>query len=214
MKMHTEAVIFDADGTLLDSRELVFQAYEHLLAQHGYRPPDRNELAKSMGKTTNEVYSMFAPEHDDETLTSLHREFQKQQLDLFDAYEGLHDLLDALKDGGLQMGICTSRGSNVIPLLEKARIQEYFGAIVHAEMVSKHKPDPEGLFKACEGLNVSPSAVVMVGDTDADIEAGKAAGVAFTIGITHGFGTREHLREAGADYIVDHLSDIVPIVLK
>ncbi len=212
MKPKIEAVIFDADGTLLDSRELVFQAYEHILTQHGKLMPDRVELAKSMGKTTNENYSTLIPEHDDDKLTELHREFQAQRVDLLDAYEGLHDLLQTLKDAQLKMGICTSRGINVFRLLEEARIGEYFGAIVHAEMVSKHKPDPEGLFKVCEELKVLPSASVMVGDTDADIGAGKAAGVAFTIGITHGFGTREHLQEAGADYIVDHLNDILPLL--
>ena len=208
-----DAVVFDADGTLLDSRELIMQAYEHVLTSHGYPLPSRQEIIGRMGKVTDDNYAEFAPGHDPKRLTVLHREFQSNRPDLLAMYEGLHDMLEALKAAGLKIGMCTNRGSNVFPLLEHARIREYFDAIVHFEMMQKAKPDPEGLRWVLGELQVEPQHAVMVGDADADVGAGKAAGVAFTVGITHGFATREMLLGYGADHVVDRLDEILPLVL-
>lgn len=212
MKGNIKAVIFDADGTILDTRELVYQAIQHVLTTHGIDMPPAEELAKFGGRPADETYQHFAPDHDSETLTKKHRAFQTERLDLFDAYEGLHDLLSALTKAGLKLGICTNRATNVIDLLDHIGIKEQFDAVIHADLVDQLKPHPEGLLTLASQLAVSIETCVMVGDTDADIGAGKAAGTAFTIGLTHGLGTREMLQEAGADYIVDHLDDILPLV--
>ena len=212
MKSDVQAVIFDADGTILDTRELIFQAYEHVLSLHGYGKPDREEFTGLGGVPAEKTYERFAKDHDAKELTLIHRAFQNEHLDLGAAYEGLHDLLSKLQAADLKIGVCTSRGSNVLPLLESAGVKHYCASIVHFEMVTNAKPHPEGLLKICDEITVSPSRVVMVGDTEEDIGAGKAAGVAFTIGITHGFGSRAVLEGAGADHIVDHLSEILPLV--
>ena len=128
------------------------------------------------------------------------------------AYEGRHDLIQTIRGAGIQIGICTSRGRNVLPMLQHIGVSNLFGAIVHADMVQNHKPHPEPLLRVLAELGVAANNAVMIGDTDADIGAGKAASVAFTIGITHGVGSRELLEETGADYIVDHLSEILPLV--
>src|SRR3989344_8568465 len=212
MKSDIKAVIFDADGTILDTRELIFQAYEHVLSLHGYQIPEREKIAEHGGFSAERTYSHFAPDHDAKELTLIHRAFQNEHLDLGAAYEGLHDLLSKLQAADLKIGVCTSRGSNVLPLLEHAGIRHYCASIVHFEMVTNAKPHPEGLLKICDEITVRPSRVVLVGDTEEDIGAGKAAGVAFSIGITHGFGSRAVLLGGGADHIVDHLSKILLLV--
>ena len=213
MQRKIEAVIFDADGTILDTRELVFQAYEHVFSEHGYDMPPLAELARFGGRPTEETYAHFAIRHDNIALRDKHRAFQEAHLDLFAAYEGFSELMAALKHAGIKIGICTNRARNTILLLERLGIREHFDAIVHADLVKEVKPHPEGLLKLFDQLGVAPERTVMVGDTDADIGAGKAAGCGFTIGITHGLGTREILEEAGADAIVGHLNDILPLVV-
>ncbi|RJR14356.1 HAD family hydrolase [Candidatus Parcubacteria bacterium] len=211
---HLQAIMFDADGTVLDTRELVFAAFEHVMTGHGYAMPPIAEIAKFGGRPTEETYAHFAKNHNNIELRNKHREFQETHLELFDAYEGFDDMVAVLKQAGLKVGMCTNRASNVITLLEHLGMHEHFDAVVHADMVSSFKPDPEGFLKLCKELDVEPSASVMVGDTEADIGAGKVAGAAFTIGLTHGLGTRELLESEGADYVVDHLSEILPIILK
>ena len=100
----------------------------------------------------------------------------------------------------------------MLQLLDNAGASPYCDAVIHSEMVQDHKPHPEGLLKIFDQLGLAPTSAAMVGDSAEDIGAGKAAGCAFSVGITHGFGSREALTNAGADYIVDHLSEILPLV--
>jgi phosphoglycolate phosphatase-like HAD superfamily hydrolase len=79
-------------------------------------------------------------------------------------------------------------------------------------MVKRGKPHPEGLDRLLERLSVKPDQTIMVGDAAPDIQAGRAAGVAATIGVTHGFGTHEELQAAGADYLIDSLTALSEIV--
>ncbi len=210
-----QAVIFDADGTILDTRELIYQAYHHVLSLHGYDVPSREIIFDEVrGHAADVTYGKRAIRHDPAELVKIHRLFQAEHVDLWSAYEGLHDLIQAVRNVGIKIGICTSRGSGVVPMLEHIGVKDFCESIVHADLVENHKPHPEPLLKVLSELGVAPSAAVMIGDTDADIGAGLAAGVAFTIGMTHGVGTREILEEAGADYIVDHLDDILPILKK
>ncbi len=213
MERSIEAVIFDADGTVLDTREMIYQAYNQVFGEHGYEMPSAAALIRFGGSRAEDTYRHFARDHDPAFLYSKHRAFQESNLDLFTAYEGFDALMAVLKKEGLKIGICTNRASNVVTLLEHLDIKHHFDEIMHADLVERFKPDPEGLLKICGQLGVAPSAAVMVGDTDADIGAGKAAGVAFTIGVTHGAGSRDMLVEAGADHIVDHLNDITPLLV-
>ena len=84
--------------------------------------------------------------------------------------------------------------------------------MLDASDVVNHKPHPEGVLKVLELLDVSPAHAVMVGDTIVDIKAGKNAGCAMTIGVTHGFGTRTQLQEAGATHVVDALEEMISLL--
>jgi HAD superfamily hydrolase (TIGR01549 family) len=207
-----EAVIFDADGTILDTRELISQAFKHILTEHGYEVPPYEAFIPFGGRPTHETYERFAPQHDSRLLADMHKAFQMERMDLFSAYEGFEDLMESLKARAIKIGICTNRRGNVIDLLRHLDAHHHFDAIVHADMMENLKPHPEGILKACAMMRVSPSGSVMVGDTDADMGAGKAAGCALTIGVTHGIGTREILEQHGADHIINHLDDILPLL--
>jgi phosphoglycolate phosphatase len=79
-------------------------------------------------------------------------------------------------------------------------------------MVKRGKPHPEGLDRLLERLSVKPDQTIMVGDAAPDIQAGRAAGAAATIGVTHGFGTRTELQSASADYLLDSLAGLPELV--
>jgi HAD superfamily hydrolase (TIGR01549 family) len=213
MKNTIQAVIFDNDGTLLDTREFIFVSYEYTLNKFNFEVPTRVEMAKHMGKTLDNAYRSFAPLGDNRLLCEVHHTYQMSRYDLLNGYEGLHDVLSSIKSAGLKIGICTSRSSHVKDLLKQVGVLHLCDAIVSKDDVVNHKPHAEGVLKVLQLLDVVPAEAVMVGDTDADIESGKNAEVALTIGVTHGFGTRESLASAGANYIVDRLADILPIVL-
>lgn len=213
MTKRIEAAVFDVDGMILDTREFIFQAYEHTLALHGHEVPPRQVIAKEIGRSLPDCYLAFAPEGENSALCETHHSFQDLKLDLITAYEGLHKMLDILKEAGLKMGVFSSRKGNLIQSLVNTGVDSYFSSIIQGDQVTKHKPHPEGLFKVLNDLEVSTENAVMLGDSPVDIGAGKAANVALTIGITHGFDTREDLAASNPDYIVDGLLEIPSIVL-
>lgn len=208
MSKAIEAAVFDVDGMLLDTREFIFQAYEYTLARHGHEVPDRAVIARQIGRSLPYCYETFAPNGELAVLCNTHHEFQSDQLHLVTPYEGLVEMLDTLQESGIKLGAFSSRKGNLIPSLENAGILHYFGVVIQGDDVVKHKPHPEGLLKALATLAVEPPRASMLGDAAVDIEAGKAAGVALTIGVTHGFGTREDLEAAGPDFIIDDLQSI------
>lgn len=214
MPKRIEAAVFDVDGMLLDTKEFIYQAYEHSLATHGHSVPPRKAIAELVGRSIQEAYKTFAPDGDLDKLFNTHDLFQAEKLDLIVAYDGLHEMLESLKRAGLKIGAFSSRYHNLIPSLEHVGVLGYFDAIVQGDEVINHKPDPEGLHLVLSKLNVPPAYASMSGDAAVDILAGQAAEVALTIGITHGFGTLEALNKVQPTHIVDHLDEIPPILIS
>ena len=208
-----QAVVFDIDGTLLDTREFIFRAYEYAIAKHGYPVPNRSLIADQAGRRIEECYAVLVPDADVEALIADHIAFQNGHIDLTYAFDGAEQLVAELKAKGLKVVLWTSRRAHVVTALERCGFaQDSFDAIVDATMVDVGKPDPQGLFFGLGIVNVDPAHAVMVGDAPVDIDAGKRAGVAATIAVTHGFSTRDQLVAAGPDYIVDSLPELSPIV--
>ncbi len=203
-----EAVIFDVDGTLVDTSEYISQAYEDTLARHGLPPRSRAEIASQVGKMLDACYAFLAPEGDIETLRMSHRTFQKENLHLVRPFEKCSEVLKEVSGNDRRLALFTSR-INVLPSLEITGIDtELFEVVVDASMVEHGKPDPEGIYMILGELGLKACQAVVVGDAGVDIEAGKRAEVAATIGLTHGFGTRAELEEVEADYILDSLADL------
>jgi len=210
-----EAVVFDVDGMLLDTREFIFQAYEDTLQRFGHQVPSRADISKEIGRSLQDCYLAFAPNGDIEALCVAHDTFQNtpEKIGLITAYPGVPEMLQILKDNGMKLAVFSSRKLTLVSSLQQAGIAEYFEVIVQGDEVTHHKPHPEGLFKALGGLEVQPNHAAMIGDAAVDILAGKAAKVAMTIGITHGFGTRDELVTAKPDHIVAGVAEILPLVL-
>ncbi len=213
MNAQLQAIIFDADGTLLDTREFIYQALEQTLATHGHEVPTRDIMSTHMGKHLIDMYQSIAPSGDSDAMAGHHRKLHDAELlHLVAGYEGLHELLRSIRALGLKIAVCTSRGKNADVLLRQVGVRDDIDVLVTADDVEHHKPHPEAVLKSLSALACMPEHAVMIGDTTADIGAGKAAGVAATIGVTHGFGKESVLREAGADHIVHHLNDILPLL--
>lgn len=210
---NVQAVVFDIDGTLLDTREFIFQAYEYAIVKHGYPIPSRSLIADQAGRRIEECYAVLAPDADVEALIADHIAFQNGHIDLTYAFDGAEQLVAELKAGGLKVVLWTSRRANVVTGLERSGFsQDSFDAIVDATMVEVGKPDPQGLLFGLGIVNIDPAYAVMVGDAPVDIDAGKRAGVAATIAVTHGFSSREQLLVARPDYVVDSLQELLPII--
>lgn len=208
-KPRIDAVVFDADGTLFNSRELILSAYRHVAREHGLRPPTDQEIGAHLGKGLRDIYRGLFPEHGDhDALVRANGVFVAANLRMSTAFEGLAELLESLRADGKRLGLVTGGNAKIHEVLQHHNVEHFFGSIVHSERIVRQKPDPEGFHLALRELDVPPEHAVMVGDMRYDILTGKNGGAQATVGLTHGFGTHDELVVAGADYVVNDLGEL------
>ncbi|SRR5579883_298611 len=205
-----QAILFDLDGTLLDTFDFIYGAFEHAFERHGVPPLTRDKISELMGGPLEEVYQVMAPNHDPSLLTETHRTFQSENIHLVALFVDTIPVLEELKRRGLKIAAITTRSLRTsLRSLEATGIAKYFDLVLSAEDVSNVKPHPEPILKALDALELKPEQAVMVGDTSADIEAGKNAGVK-TIAALYGF-AGNRLLSLKPDYAIKELKELLAL---
>lgn len=209
-----KAVIFDADGTLFDTFELIVSTYHHVAKTYDAPAPTAPEVRAELGKPLSDILVHFFPGHDPAALLETNNTFFAENAMKSEAFAGVKDLLQELGDKGIKMAILTSGSEKVHKVLQHHGIDKYFSSVVHVERIKNPKPDPEGFLLACTECGVNPDEAVMVGDTTFDIETGKNAGALATIAVTHGFGEIDDLEKSNPDYTAKDIFEISTILSK
>lgn len=205
-----EAILFDVDGTLLDTREFMYQAFEHTFRAHNLPVATRDHLAALVGSSLESIYERITPTIDCHILCDTHRTFQETHLHLSVLFPQVAATLAALQQQGLRLAVVTTRSKRTsVRTLENAGIAAFFEVIVSGEDVTRLKPDPEPLLYALGKLGIAPDRAAMVGDTAADVQAGKSAGT-YTIAVTYRF-AGQTIRESKPDYVIDDFSILLTL---
>jgi len=200
-------VLLDVDGTLLDTREFILQAFEHSIAHHGLAYPGRDHMAAQVGLPLEQIYATLHADLEP-ALVESHRSFQEENQHLAVAFPGTAEVLTQLRERGLRLAAVTSRSRRTsVRSLEVTGLFGLFDAIVSAEDAPALKPDPAPLRQALAVLGAGTAGAVMVGDTAADILAGRALGIR-TVGVTYGFGGRSVL-EHSPDAVIEEIAELV-----
>lgn len=210
-----KAVVFDLDGTILDTFEHIVQAFELVLPQFGVRK-DREAIRGVIGKTLHECYGVFLPETLVADAAKLHHQTQQspEMYELITAYDGLHDCLNELIVQGYKVAVLTNRSRRSVDLIfSHMSLENVFDVVVTTDESPAPKPDPQGVQAISKKLSLQPEELVMIGDTAIDVKTAKNAGMAASIGVTHGFGLKSELETAGADYVIPSLS-VLPNIIK
>ena len=207
------AILFDVDGTLLDTREYIFQAFEHALSAHGYTAFTREDITRVIGMPLKDCYRALIGEDNAliERLAALHHAFQLEHSDLSAPFAHVPETLSLLNENGFKLGAVTNRRSQTtLKTLSEAGLTPFFGAIVCLDQVEKPKPDPMHLLKALTMLNEAPNHTAMVGDSSVDIEAGKNTGTK-TVFARYGF---HYTLPKGLvpDATIDDIRDILTLI--
>lgn len=199
-------VLLDVDGTLLDTREFIYAAFEHTIARHGLPVLTRAQMQPQMGLPLEHIYAWMSAE-DVLPLVETHRTFQSDNVALSIPFEGTAETLEALRNAGLKLAAVTSRSRRTSVLtLERAGLASCFDAIVSAEDGGGLKPDPAPLRHALAMLGRDTAGAAMVGDSPHDIAAGKALGL-LTVGAIYGF-HQTLVVEAQPDRIIADISEL------
>jgi pyrophosphatase PpaX len=205
------AVLFDMDGTLLDTREYIYQSFEHTFQAHGLNHLSRKDLPKLKGMSLEESYRALVPEHNVENLRDTHRAFQRENIDLVRPFPNTLMTLMKLRSAGIKMAIVSTRAKTARESLEHTGLLDWFEVIITGDDTTNFKPHPEGIFKALEKIGAPTTEAMMVGDTDADILAGKNAQT-ISVGATYGFTPRDVLQTLNPDYLIDDIQEVLELV--
>lgn len=207
----TKAVFFDVDGTLLDTTEYIYQAFENSLHHYNHPLVSREIMQLSVGKTLEECYKDFTRLEKVLYLMEHHKEFQRNNVELVKAYPNTISTLEHLREKGMSIAAITSRSKeSTIKSLQYAEVYPLIDFFVALEDVVTPKPDPEGILKAMNFFSVSAEDVIMVGDSPVDVEAGRSA-KARTAGASYGF-HGQRIRESQPDVVIQDIYEVVSLI--
>lgn len=208
-----KAILFDVDGTLLDTRNFTYLTYGYALSSLGIKSATKRKIALSVGLSLIDSYRSLT-DVNETTLVALverHRQFQRDNLHMIKPFPNSIKTLDSLKHQGIKTAIVTSRLYNVTKILEQSGLMPYFSVIISGTDVKNYKPHPEAIYLALHKMGVSVERSMIVGDMDVDILAGKRSGVK-TFAVTSGFSPKRILMQHKPDFIGDDVSDILKLI--
>jgi pyrophosphatase PpaX len=171
-------VLFDLDGTLVDSAAVILGSFHHATETVLRRRfPDEQILAQVGGTNLAHQMALLDPDRVEE-LVRVYRAHNDPQYTELASFEGVLDLLRQLKAEGRRLGIVSAKRRPTIErVFESAGMGEYFDVVVGSDDTDRHKPDPEPVLKALELLEAEPEDAAYVGDSPFDVAAARAAGV-------------------------------------
>jgi pyrophosphatase PpaX len=209
------AVLFDLDGTLVDSIALLLASMRHTF--HGRtRQPSEAEWVEGIGTPLPKQLTPYVESDEDrERLVNRYRTFQNENHDrLMARYEGVIDTLALLYQRGHPMGIVTSKGNTMMDRgLKFIGADDYIEVAIGYDSVHIHKPDPYPVKAALEKLEYGAHEAVFVGDSPHDVDSGNAAGV-ITIAALWGFFTRSQLEPHKPTYFLDSIKHLPALLDK
>jgi len=216
-----KAVIFDIDGTIVDSVGAAYKAFNQGVNKFGLSPVTKEELAKMLnsGFSLAKIISTLYPEKAEEgfieqcqkAILNSFIESNQQDLSLFPR---VRDILDELKTKGIKIGIATGRmtpAEDEWKRFEEMGLSEFIDVIVTPLEVGNRKPEPHGLLECARRLGVSPGECATVGDAEIDIIAGRRAGM-ITFAVLTGVGKLASLEKEKPDVILNNLEGLLRLV--
>ncbi|MFS8102227.1 HAD family hydrolase [Lentzea alba] len=212
-------VIFDLDGTLVDSPRGIITTFAAVFSQLDLPTMDSASIRGTIGLPLPAAFAKLLGVAEDDPRVAecaqlYQSTFRKIVLPMAPqlVFPGVFDGLQSLREDGFLLAVATSKFiANAEALLVAAGLREEFEVVVGADQVAKPKPDPESGFVVLKKLGVAPERAVMVGDTTHDVLMAHAAGMS-SIGVTYGVHSVEQLLSANPTWLVDSFAGVVAAV--
>jgi len=214
MKYNT--IIFDLDGTLLNTLDDLKDSLNYALSKHGYETKTLEEVRRFVGNGVQKLIQRAMPEQatDEEIqkcLSTFKEHYETNMQNKTRPYDGIKELLTELKNNNYKMAIV----SNKFDAAVKALVKDYFGDLIDVAIgesaTIKRKPAPDSVFAALKEVGSDIKDAIFVGDSETDVQTAKNAGLP-CVGVTWGFRTRDILINEGADYIIDTPDELLEII--
>jgi phosphoglycolate phosphatase len=214
----TEAIIFDLDGTLLNTINDIAAAMNAVLRRHDYPTHEPESYKRMVGWGLRElveraVTNVDVPDTQKELLTrQLRDQYHANPHDATEPYAGIVDLLERLRSLGYPLGVLSNKAESLCHVIVAATIgTSWFEAVQGQRDSRPAKPDPTGALEVARLLGAPPESTIFVGDSAVDVETALNAGMT-PVGVTWGFREPSELRAAGARTIIEEPLQLIPLL--
>ncbi|MFW5854180.1 MAG: HAD family hydrolase [Thermodesulfobacteriota bacterium] len=218
MDASVDTIVFDFDGTLVDSTRAVKQAFEETLAEMEERPPGRSgekNLETLSCRTLAEMFhaaGVTRPDRIDRAIGTYNRRYLALSPIRSTLFPEVPQVLQHLRDREITLAVATNeRRENLDALLPAFGLDGFFEATICENEVSRSKPEPEMLHTLLKTIDADPLKTLMVGDSNLDMEMGRRAGCR-TCAAGYGTHSAEQLNAAGPDHIIKNPEDLMDVV--
>jgi len=214
--MSLRLIIFDLDGTLIDSSVDITNALNHSLVPYGFQPLTVADTITMVGEGLTRLIDRIVGEGDAALKADVLQRFlgyyEDHILDNTREYPGVKETLERLDAANYRKAVISNKRESLSRMvLSGLGLLPFFEMIVGSDTTPERKPSPVPVLRVLADLRVRPQDALIVGDSNYDVDAGKAAGIA-TVAVTYGYRPREAI--AHADYLIDRMVDLIPLVEK
>ncbi|MBD5547236.1 MAG: HAD-IA family hydrolase [Lachnospiraceae bacterium] len=213
-----EAVIFDLDGTLLNTLEDLKDSVNYGLKKNHMPERTLEEIRHFVGNGVQRLVALAVPEgtgveEQNKVFAAFKEHYKKHCNDKTDLYPGIQELLTELKKRGFSMAIVSNKLQEGVDALSKQYFESYLGTAIGTREGLRKKPAPDSVLEALRLLNIPKEHAVYVGDSEVDIATAQNTQMD-CITVTWGFRTKEEQKAAGADVFVDRPEEIIPLLYE
>lgn len=213
-----KAVIFDLDGTLLDTLGDLHAAVNHALREFAFPERSLDEVRRFVGNGVVKLMQRATPEGtdketDEKCLDAFREYYLIHMRDMTAPYEGVIPLIESLRSKGIKTAVVSNKLHQAVYELCLDYFPGLIDCAIGVSVEAERKPVPVNVYKAAEMLGATPEECIYIGDSEVDVQTARNAGIEF-IGVTWGFRDREELIKAGAEIICDSCSEIMDIIVN
>jgi len=213
-----DTIIFDLDGTLLNTLEDLTDSVNYALELYGFPYKNMTQVRSFVGNGVARLMELSIPQGLNNSqyeicLEDFRRNYSGNIINKTDAYKGIMELLKELSKQDYKMAIVSNKFDKAVKELNKVYFGEYIKVAVGETKNISRKPAPDTVFKALRELGSSASKTIYVGDSEVDVQTAKNSGIV-CVGVTWGFRDREVLEMEGANYIIDKPEELLRIINK
>lgn len=208
-----DGIIFDIDGTLTETNELIYATFNHVIEKHlntTYTVPDITSL---FGPTAEVIIRELIKENAEEAIEDYFSFYESNHNNMAKAYDGIAEIVIDIKKQRIPLSIYTGKGRrSALITLKQVGLYEYFDMIVTGDDITDHKPSPEGVDLFVEKFNLPRDKVLMIGDAPADIKAARATGIKIASVLWDSY-AKDEVLEMGSDYYFNTVEELKTFLL-
>lgn len=212
--MAIKNILFDLDGTLLDTNELIIQSFQHTFKTHLNKHIEKEAIIKNFGEILKTTLDREFGDASEEAIKT-YRNFQVGNFEkLITIQSGVVEGVKELHRQGYKLGVVTSRlNDSAIKALNHFALKNYFESIIGADNTDKYKPDPTPAFLALKELGGKPEETILVGDSPYDVLCGKNAGITSVV-VGWSALPMDMILKYEPDYVVDSMEELMKLIEK